>query len=182
MLHVNLRPAAPDDEAEARGLIESSVALVAAEHDVAIDVHGGFGRPPKPMTSEAEALFELVKQAGAVPENRRLYDQQEAARVRRMVACSSSRDSTCSRMPSAPVGSIRQVSSIQNSFSSHTEPGLISRVSVTVPPGDLDPVRDAELVDPALDLVGTPYLVYLDATGAVAGGLHSSRPSSPATR
>ena len=65
VLHVNLRPATPDDEANARSLIESSVALVAAEHDVAIEVHGGFGRPPKPMTAEAEALFELVKQAGA---------------------------------------------------------------------------------------------------------------------
>ncbi len=65
VLHVNMRPATPDDEAEARGLIESSVALVTAEHDVTIEVHGSFGRPPKPKTSEAEALFELVKQAGA---------------------------------------------------------------------------------------------------------------------
>jgi glutamate carboxypeptidase len=65
VLHVNMRPATPDDEASARSLIETSVALVAAEHDVAIEVHGGFGRPPKPMTPEAEALFELVKQAGA---------------------------------------------------------------------------------------------------------------------
>ena len=65
VLHVNMRPATPDDEANARGLIETSVALVAAEHDVAIEVHGGFGRPPKRMTADAEALFELVKQAGA---------------------------------------------------------------------------------------------------------------------
>jgi glutamate carboxypeptidase len=28
-------------------------------------VHGGFGRPPKPMTPDAEALFGLVRQAGA---------------------------------------------------------------------------------------------------------------------
>ena len=65
VLHVNLRPATPDDQASALNLIETSVALVAAEHDVAIEVHGGFGRPPKPMTAEAEALFELVKQTGA---------------------------------------------------------------------------------------------------------------------
>ena len=65
VLYVNLRPATPQDEADALGLIETSVALVAAEHDVAIEVHGGFGRPPKPMTPEAEALFELVKRAGA---------------------------------------------------------------------------------------------------------------------
>ena len=65
VLHVNLRPATPEDEASARSLIESSVALVAAEHDVAIESHGGFARPPKPMTAEAQALFELVRQAGA---------------------------------------------------------------------------------------------------------------------
>jgi glutamate carboxypeptidase len=65
ILRVNLRPATPEDEARAHSLIESSVAMVAAEHDVAIDVHGGFGRPPKPMTADAEALFSLVRQAGA---------------------------------------------------------------------------------------------------------------------
>ena len=30
-----------------------------------IHVHGHFARPPKPMTPETEALFRLVKQAGA---------------------------------------------------------------------------------------------------------------------
>ena len=65
ILRVNLRPATPEDEFRARTLIESSAATVAGEHDVAIDVHGGFGRPPKPMTTEAEALFTLVKKAGA---------------------------------------------------------------------------------------------------------------------
>ncbi len=65
ILRVNLRPATPEDEFRARTLIESSAATVAAEHDVAIDVHGGFGRPPKPMTPEAEALFTLVRKAGA---------------------------------------------------------------------------------------------------------------------
>ncbi|HEU5285191.1 MAG TPA: hydrolase, partial [Sphingomicrobium sp.] len=65
VLHVNLRPATPDDEARARALIESTVAMVGAEHDVAIEPHGGFGRPPKPMTPEAEDLFRLVQQAGA---------------------------------------------------------------------------------------------------------------------
>ena len=42
-----------------------AIAAVAAAHDVTIDVHGGFGRPPKPLTPEAEALFELVRRAGA---------------------------------------------------------------------------------------------------------------------
>ena len=65
VLRVNLRPRTPEIEAEAKRQLDKAVAEVAAERDVAIDVHGGFGRPPKPMTAEAERLFELVKDAGA---------------------------------------------------------------------------------------------------------------------
>ncbi|MBV9527656.1 hydrolase [Sphingomonas sp.] len=65
VLRVNMRPATPEDEARARSIIEASVAMVGAEHDVAIEVSGGFGRPPKPLTPEAEALFALVRDAGA---------------------------------------------------------------------------------------------------------------------
>ena len=65
ILRVNLRPATPEDEAEAKRLIDGAVAAVAAEHDVGIHAHGGWGRPPKPMTPESEALFGLVRQAGA---------------------------------------------------------------------------------------------------------------------
>ena len=65
ILRVNLRPSAPDDEQRAARLVESVAAAVAAERDVQISVHGGFGRPPKPLTPEAEKLFELVKAAGA---------------------------------------------------------------------------------------------------------------------
>ncbi len=65
ILRVNLRPATIEEQARAQGLIEASVAMVAAEHEVAIDTHGHFARPPKPMTPELEALFGLVAQAGA---------------------------------------------------------------------------------------------------------------------
>jgi glutamate carboxypeptidase len=65
ILRVNLRPATLDDQARAQGLIEDAAASVAAEHDVQIHVHGHFARPPKPITPETEALFGLVKQAGA---------------------------------------------------------------------------------------------------------------------
>ena len=65
ILRVNLRPATAEDETRAKSLIDGIVATVAAEHDVTIDTHGGFGRPPKPMTPEAEALFKLVRAAGA---------------------------------------------------------------------------------------------------------------------
>ena len=65
VLRVNLRPTTPADEQDARALIDQTITTVAAAHDVAIDVTGGVGRPPKPLTEEAEALFNLVKQAGA---------------------------------------------------------------------------------------------------------------------
>jgi glutamate carboxypeptidase len=65
VLRVNLRPRTPEDERLAQELIDSIVAAVAADHDVTISLHGGFARPPKPLTPEAEALFNLVKKAGA---------------------------------------------------------------------------------------------------------------------
>jgi len=65
ILRVNLRPRTPEIEADARRMIDEAVARVTAERDVQIELSGGFGRPPKPLTPEAEALFNLVKQAGA---------------------------------------------------------------------------------------------------------------------
>lgn len=65
VLRVNVRPETLDDQARAQALINSMVAAVAAEHDVQIQAHGHFARPPKPMTPDTEALFGLVKQAGA---------------------------------------------------------------------------------------------------------------------
>lgn len=65
ILRVNLRPATLEDQARAQALIDASVAEVAAAHDVAIDVHGHFARPPKPMTPGLERLFGIVRQAGA---------------------------------------------------------------------------------------------------------------------
>jgi glutamate carboxypeptidase len=65
ILHVNLRPRTPEIEAETKRAIDATVAAVAAKRDVAIETHGGFGRPPKPLTREAEVLFKLVKQAGS---------------------------------------------------------------------------------------------------------------------
>ena len=65
VLRVNLRPRTPEIEAEAARAIDEAVAEISTKHDVVIEASGGFGRPPKPLTSEAEALFNLVKQAGA---------------------------------------------------------------------------------------------------------------------
>ncbi len=65
VLRLNLRPATPEDEARARTLIDETVAAIAVEHDVSIHIHGGFGRPPKPMDAPTTRLFELVKSCGA---------------------------------------------------------------------------------------------------------------------
>ena len=65
VLRINLRPATPGDEVRARRLIEETVAAVSAAHDVRIHIHGGFGRPPKPMDAKAQKLFELVRRCGA---------------------------------------------------------------------------------------------------------------------
>ena len=65
ILRVNLRPRTPEIEAEAKRAIADTVEAVASERDVNIEADGGFGRPPKPLTPDAEKLFKLVAQAGA---------------------------------------------------------------------------------------------------------------------
>ena len=65
ILRVNMRPRTPEIEAEAKKAVDALVAAMIAEREVKIELHGGFGRPPKPLTPQAESLFGLVKQAGA---------------------------------------------------------------------------------------------------------------------
>ncbi|MES2059305.1 MAG: hydrolase [Pseudomonadota bacterium] len=65
ILRVNFRPATLEDIARAKAHIDTAIAAVAAEHDVRIELHGSFNRPPKPIDAGAAKLFELVKSAGA---------------------------------------------------------------------------------------------------------------------
>ena len=65
ILRVNLRPRTTDDQEIAGRLIAKALDETARQHEVHIEAHGGFGRPPKPLSEEAEALFALVRQAGA---------------------------------------------------------------------------------------------------------------------
>ncbi len=64
IVRVNLRPATPELEREAKTALQAAVAAVSADHDVTIHAYGGFGRPPKPLTAAAEALFGLVRDSG----------------------------------------------------------------------------------------------------------------------
>ena len=65
VLRVNMRPRTPALQAQAQALLDEAVAAVAAKHGVAIHVHGGFARAPKPIDPSAASLFALVRRAGA---------------------------------------------------------------------------------------------------------------------
>jgi glutamate carboxypeptidase len=65
VLRINMRPATAADQAQARQLLESAVATVEQEREVRVTIHGGFGRPPKPLDARAERLFRLVAGCGA---------------------------------------------------------------------------------------------------------------------
>jgi glutamate carboxypeptidase len=65
ILRVNFRPATNEEILRAQALVDAVVASVAADHDVRIEVHGGFNRPPKPIDPGAAKLFDLVKTVGA---------------------------------------------------------------------------------------------------------------------
>ena len=65
VVRFNVRTSHKQDE---RWAEESLVALtqhIAARHDVALKVHGGFTRPPKPLDARQLPLFEMVRDCGA---------------------------------------------------------------------------------------------------------------------
>lgn len=64
ILRVNIRPRTTEDQAIAQMLLRDLIGAVAAEHDVTIQSHGHFARPPKPIDARAERLFAIVNGAG----------------------------------------------------------------------------------------------------------------------
>jgi glutamate carboxypeptidase len=65
ILRVNMRPVGQADQDRAQAAIEEAIVEVAARHEVRIDLHGGWGRAPKPLSPEAQNLFSLVARCGA---------------------------------------------------------------------------------------------------------------------
>ncbi len=65
VLRFNVRPSTLADQHLAEAAIADAVAAVAAEHDVAITLDGGFARPPKPLDANQQRLFDLVAACGA---------------------------------------------------------------------------------------------------------------------
>jgi glutamate carboxypeptidase len=64
VLRLNMRPETTEDQVRAQKLLDEAVADIGARREVHIHVHGGFGRPPKPVDAEAAKLFGLVKECG----------------------------------------------------------------------------------------------------------------------
>ena len=65
ILRVNMRPALPADQTAAEAMLRDLIAAIRTEHDVMIELHGGFGRPPKPIDARGEKLFALVEASAA---------------------------------------------------------------------------------------------------------------------
>ncbi len=65
ILRVNMRPRTIADQEIADRLIAEAIDEITNVHEVRIEVQGGFGRPPKPLTHKTEALLNLVREAGA---------------------------------------------------------------------------------------------------------------------
>lgn len=57
----------------------------------------------------------------------------------------------------------------------HAFTSLVSSASIAGSPRIADTTEYPELIEPALDLIGAPYLVYLDENGTVTGGVRSTR-------
>lgn len=65
VLRFNIRPRSEEDAARFAAAIGPLLREVELAHEVGIHLHGGISRPPKPLTPEAEKLFELVQRCGA---------------------------------------------------------------------------------------------------------------------
>ena len=65
VLRINFRPKDQAEITRAQAAIDAAVRDIAAAHDVQIDVHGSFNRPPKPIDAGAARLFDLVQGVGA---------------------------------------------------------------------------------------------------------------------
>ncbi len=65
ILRINMRPATLADQARAQAALEEAAVDVSERRDVRINMHGGWGRPPKPLDPAAEKLFALVASCGA---------------------------------------------------------------------------------------------------------------------
>ncbi len=65
VLRFNIRPREPELAVAFSNDLRAMIAKVQNGHEVAIHLHGGITRPPKPLDAKAESLFGLVRECGA---------------------------------------------------------------------------------------------------------------------
>ncbi|WP_347304333.1 hydrolase [Croceibacterium sp. TMG7-5b_MA50] len=65
VLRFNIRPRTVRAAEDFARSFAALLADIAAAHEVTLTPHGGITRPPKPVDARAQALFDLVQQAGA---------------------------------------------------------------------------------------------------------------------
>ncbi len=65
ILRFNMRPSTLTDQRAAEQAIAEAIHGVKSLHEVSIELHGTFARPPKPMDENQLRLFELVRDCGA---------------------------------------------------------------------------------------------------------------------
>ena len=65
VLRVNFRPHDTDAIVRAQAALDEAADAIAAQHEVAVEVHGTFNRPPRPVDQGAARLQALVAGAGA---------------------------------------------------------------------------------------------------------------------
>ena len=65
MLRFNIRPRTNDAASEFANTLTHLIAATERTHGVSVHCHGGVTRPPKPVDSRAQRLFDLVRACGA---------------------------------------------------------------------------------------------------------------------
>lgn len=66
VLRFNIRPRTAGAAQDFADALRALIAQVEAEHEVAIHLHGGISRPPKPVDARAEKLFGIVEECSAL--------------------------------------------------------------------------------------------------------------------
>jgi glutamate carboxypeptidase len=65
LLRFNIRPKSTDAMESFDTSLDTVLAEIGTAHEVSVHRHGGVTRPPKPVDTRAQALFDLVRECGA---------------------------------------------------------------------------------------------------------------------
>jgi len=65
VLRFNIRPKSTEAAEAFRSGLDALLRDIEARHEVALHLHGGITRPPKPVDARAQKLFDLVRECGA---------------------------------------------------------------------------------------------------------------------